>query len=280
MSVKTFKPEVWAAALLESLKKSLVYGSPAVVNRSWEGTIAEQGDSVTINSVSRPTIGDYVPNVTTITPEKLTTAGRKLLVTESKYFAFEVDDVDARQIAGNVLSEGLAEAGYGLRDVADQFVAGLYTGVQTANDLGTNSITTADQAYDALVDLSVKLDEADVPDENRYAVIPPWFHGRIKKDDRFVGSGSMSADERLMTGMVGEAAGFRLLKSNNCPNPTGDDFVVQAGIPQAITFAEQINKVEAYRPDNSFSDAIKGLHLYGAKLVHPDAIATLTASRT
>ena len=68
--------------------------------------------------------------------------------------------------------------------------------------------------------------------------------------------------------------------SNNAPLVTGDDYAVIAGYPKAISFAEQINKVEAYRPEDSFSDALKGLHVYGAKLVRPDGIATVIASQT
>ena len=71
-----------------------------------------------------------------------------------------------------------------------------------------------------------------------------------------------------------------MLVSNNCVNVTGDDWIVQAGVPGAIAFAEQIVKVEAYRPENGFKDALKGLHVYGAKVVRPDALATLTASIT
>ena len=68
--------------------------------------------------------------------------------------------------------------------------------------------------------------------------------------------------------------------SNNCVVITGDDYAVQAGVPGAIAFAEQIVKVEAYRPQDSFSDALKGLHVYGAKVIRPDAAAVLTASKT
>src|SRR4051812_38369086 len=107
MSVDTFKPEVWAASLLVALRKSLVYGM--VVNRNYEGEIAEYGDTVTINSVSRPAISTYVPNSTTIVPEALTTAERKLLVDQAKYFAFEVDDVDQRQTRGDLIPAALSE---------------------------------------------------------------------------------------------------------------------------------------------------------------------------
>jgi hypothetical protein len=80
--------------------------------------------------------------------------------------------------------------------------------------------------------------------------------------------------------MVGRAFGFDIYMSNNVVNTTGDDYRVCAGYPGAISFASQINKVEAYRPQSSFSDALKGLSLYGAKLVRPSGVATLIASIT
>lgn len=281
MSVATFKPEVWSAVLLSSLKKALVYGG--VVNRNYEGEISEFGDTVRINSVSRPTIATYTPNSTSISPETLTTASRSLLIDQAKYFAFEVDDVDARQVRGDLIPEAMSESAYGLGDVADQFLAGLYTGVATANNLetvGVKSTEPTDAYDDILVPLKVKLDEANVPTEARWVVIPPWLHGRLLRDDRFVRADASGIAAASITGEVGRAAGFTVLVSNNTPNPTEDHNVVIAGYPGAISFAQQISKVEAYRPENSFSDAVKGLHLYGAKLVRPDGIAVATANPT
>lgn len=286
MSIEAFIPEVWAATLLTSLKKSLVYASPSIANRNYEGDIADAGDSVTITSISRPTIGTYTKGSTTITPEQLTDAQRKLIIDQSKYFAFEVDDIDRRQAkdGGALMSEAAREAAYGLRDVADQYVASLYTGVVAANALGTVAVAAGSPtaAYDSvLVPLKVALDDANVPDEGRYCVVPPWFHGRLLRDDRFIRADAAgSTPPAARTGYVGEAAGFQLYKSNNTPNPTGDDNIVMAGVPGAISYAEQIVKVEAYRPEDSFSDALKGLHVYGAKLVRPNAIATCQASQT
>jgi hypothetical protein len=281
MSIVNFLPEVWAPLLLASLKKALVYGM--LVNRDYEGEISEFGDTVTITSISRPTISTYTPNSTAIVPETLTDAQRKLLVDQSKYFAFEVDDVDRRQARGDVMPESMREAAYGLGDVADQFIAALYTGVQTANDLGTIAVPTATPlvAYDSvLVPLKVELDESNVPDEDRWCVIPPWFHGRLLRDDRFIRADASGREAASIRGFIGEAAGFRLHVSNNTPAPGGDDNEVIAGYRGAISYAEQINKVEAYRPEDSFSDAVKGLHLYGAKLVRPDGIAVCRASQT
>lgn len=281
MSVANFIPEIWSAKLLTSLKKSLVYGGLA--NRDYEGEISEAGDTVRITNVGRPTIGTYVPNVTTITPETVTTAQRTLLIDQSKYFAFEIDDVDKRQAKDGVMAESMQEASYALRDTADQYLAGLYTGVQAANALGTVAVAAASPtaAYDSvLVPLKVALDDAQVPTEGRWVVIPPWFHGRLLRDDRFIRADASGKPAASINGKVGDAAGFTIHVSSNTPNPAGDDNIVMAGHKMAITYAEQINKVEAYRPESSFADAVKGLHLYGAKLVRPDAIATCQASQT
>ncbi len=280
MSIDSFVPEVWSKSLLSSLKKSLVIAAPGVVNRDYEGEISDQGDTVRINSISRPTVASYVKGTTSITPEQLTTAQRSLVVDQAKYFAFEVDDVDARQAAGNVIPEAMAEAAYALADVADQYVEGLLR-AGAANSLSTVQIDGAADAYDLLlIPLKVELDEANVPTQGRYCLIPPWIHGRLLGDSRFIDMSASGMGDALSNGIVGRAAGFELRVSNNLPLITGDDYSVIAGHPSACSYAEQINKTEAYRPEDSFSDAVKGLHLYGAKVVRPDALAIATASKT
>jgi len=284
VSVDTFTPEIWSLKLLSSLKKSLVYAQPSIVNRDYEGEISEKGDTVHINSVGRPTIATYVKGVTTIVPEQLSTAQRSLVIDQSKYFAFEVDDIDKRQNAGNVIPEAMTEAAYGLRDLADMVVASLYVGAQAANVIAgpiviLGTAAEAIKAYElVLVPLKILLDNANVPTEGRYAVVPPWFHGRLLLDSRFVKVNESGTETGLRNGQVGRAAGFDILVSNNTPNPAASQAVVQVGVPNAISFAEQINKTEAYRPQDSFSDAVKGLHLYGTKLIRPDSIAYAVTS--
>ena len=282
MSVTNFIPEVWAAQLLASLKKSLVFAGPGIANRNYEGEIANQGDTVRITSISRPTVASYTKDSTTITPETLTDANRSLSIDQAKYFAFEVDDIDLRQArdGGALMDEAAVEAAYALADTADQYVAGLYTGVDAGNAISTTSITSGTLAVTGLVNLKVKLDNANVPTMGRYVVLPPWYHGLLLQSDTFVRVDASGTSEALRNGFVGRAFGFDVYVSNNCINVTGDDWIIQAGYPGAITFAEQTAKVEAYRPESAFSDALKGLHLYGAKLVRPTGIATLTASIT
>ena len=276
MSILNFRPEIWSANLLVALRKNLVFGD--LVNRDYEGEITQAGDTVRITSVGRPTIGNYVPNSTVITPEQVQDSQRTLVVDQAKYFAFAVDDVDQRQAKGNVIPQSVNEAAYGFADVIDQYIASFYTGAQSANALGAISITAATNANDAydkvLVPLKVQLDLANVPTEGRWVVVRPEVHALLLRDSRFIKVNESGTSEGLRNGMVGRAAGFDIRVSNNAPNVTGSQYAVIAGNNSAITFAEQINKIEAYRPQSSFSDAVKGLILYGGKLVRPDSLAT------
>src|SRR3546814_9655636 len=86
---------------------------------------------------------------------------------------------------------------------------------------------------------------SDVCSSDLYCVIPPWFTGRLLRDDRFIRADAAGTTEALRNGLVGRAAGFDIMQSNNTPNPTGDDNVVQAGVNAAISFAEQINKTRS-----------------------------------
>lgn len=280
MSVDSFIPEVWAARLLENLRKAQVFTQTGIVNRDYEGDIANAGDTVRIQAIGTITISTYTKNSDIAAPEALTDAETTLLIDQAKVFNFQVDDVDKRQIAVNLIDGAMREAAYRLRDVADALVAGLYasagSSVGTAGSPKTD-LGTATNAYVHLVALGTQLDQLDVPTDGRWVVVPPWYHGKLLLDDRFVKSGTDSAAAALANGQVGTAAGFRILKSNNVSNDA-TTYRIMAGTDQAISFAEQINKVEAFRPERRFADAVKGLHLYGTKVVRPAALSTLYAN--
>lgn len=288
MSVRNFVPEVWRANVETALRKTLVYGGPAVVNREYEGEIRAQGDTVRVTSVGRPTVRDYVPGPggTTITPEALNTGQRVFQVDQCKHWALEVDDVDKAQMRADLMPIAMNEAGYGVSDVVDQYVAGLHTQIPTSlgsvtiNMLTTTWETEARKAYDdILVPLGVLLDEGDVPVDGRYVIVPPWLYGVLRRDARFIEANRSANASALRTGEVGDAAGFAIFRSNNVPETTTDNFVITAGTNRAITFADQITEMEAYRPESAFSDAVKSLHVYGAKVFRPDSIVKATVVR-
>ncbi|WP_405479843.1 P22 coat protein - protein 5 domain protein [Streptomyces anulatus] len=278
MSIANFKPEIWSALTLTALRSSLVYAQPQLVNTNYQGEITSQGQSVHITTIGDPTIFDYASG-DTINYEDVETAGTDLVIDQGKAFAFKIDDVDKAQALVSPMQEMAQNAAYGLRDKADAYVASLYTGVAAANTLGStgapiNTYTSPTDAYNkVLVPLRTKLNRANVPSEGRYLVGSPEFIGSLLSDDRFIRADASGTTEGLRNGFVGRAAGFDILESNNTPNPTGDVQVVQAGYPGAITYAEQILETEALRLQSTIADAIRGLHVYGAKLLRPTGIA-------
>ena len=274
MAISAFKPEVWSAELLVALEKSLVYGAAGVVNRHYEGEISQYGDTVHIVNLADPTIGTYTAH-TDITIEDVDDADQVLLIDQSKYFAFEVDDIEKRQARGDVMGEQARKAAYLLRDVADLHLAAkMAAGVDAGNLLAEATLATPAAAYDKLVDMSVVLDEDNVPTEGRWVVVTPKFHGLLLKDDRFIAAGDESGAGVRANGVIGSAAGFSIRKSNNAPNGpgVGAGKLILGGYDGAVTFAEQIASVEAFRLEKRFADGVKGLHLYGSKVVRPTGL--------
>lgn len=282
MSITNFIPELWADQVLESFFKSIKFASPAVVNRDYEGQISSQGDTVHITSVNRPTITAYAKDVTTLTYEALTDTSRALLIDQCKEFSFFFDDLDRVQIAtaGAVLDAAAREAGAGLAEDADDYIRSIIiTDTAAANIVGATSITTSALAVARLVAHKQLLDENNVPPEGRYTVCPSWYHSLIALDTRYVEHDALKGGTGLETGVVGRLLGFDILQSNYALT-SGDDWNVYSGHPSAITFADQINKVEGLRLETKFGDALRGLHLYGAKVTRPSALCYTLCSVT
>ncbi|MFK4475707.1 hypothetical protein ABH897_005501 [Paenibacillus sp. RC73] len=276
MTVQHFIPTIWSARLNESLKKNLVYGN--VVNTDYEGEIKGQGSTVKINSIGAVTIGNYDKVAGIGNPQELDATQKTLVIDQAKYFNFQVDDVDAAQANVNILDGGIVEASYGLANVVDQYLAGFYTEVKAENTIGNDTtpiVPTKATAYDLLIDLGVLLDENNVPEAERFVVVPAWYYGLLLKDARFTKDPNI-----IRTGYVGDIDGMTVYKSNNVPNTTGAKYKIIAGHKSAISFAGQVDSVEAFRPEKQFSDAVKGLQVFGAKCIKPEALAVLTANKS
>lgn len=279
-----FIPTVWAARLLTALEGALIYGQANVSNRDYEGEIRKAGNTVKIASIGDVIVDTYVKDNDISDPQVLTDDELTMLIDRAKYFHFYVDSVDRAQQNVNVLDEAMRRSSWKLRDEADAFIANaMDTAVPAGNKIGTTGtpkVPTKADAYEYLVDLGVLLDESNTPIDGRFVVVPAWFHGLLLKDDRFIRSGTVAGDRRLANGFVGEAAGFSILKSNNVPNTTGTKYKIIAGHSIATAYVEQIVDVQTYKPEKRFGDAVKGLHVYGAKVVRPNSLAELIANKS
>lgn len=276
MAITTFIPEFWSAALLQGIRQTNIFGN--FVNRNYEGEIQNAGDTVHINTVGRPTIRTYTPH-TSITVDPLTDSEITFTITQSKYWAFEVDDIERRQAldAGRLVNEAMSEAAAGLSELADSYLAGLMvTDALAGNKLGAKTVNSADTAFNLLVDLRTKLANNRIPADGRWVAVSSDFVGYMIKDARFNSAAQAGTTETLRNGYVGRAVGFDIFEVPATQLPagatTGKMFV--AGSRIATTFAEQIRKTEGLRMTDRFADMVRGLHLYGAKVIRPSALAT------
>lgn len=300
MSLNNFIPTLWADQLLPALRANLIYGN--LFNSDYEGTISRMGDSVKINSIGDITISNYQKDTDISPPQALSDAQSTLIISQAKSYNFAVDDVDAAQAQPKVMGEAMAWAAYELANVMDTYYAGFYT--DAANLIGSSgspitptvatlaNIGNGTTIYDYLVVLNQKLTENKVPKQGRWAAVPPWVTTLLLQDTRFTGYNTPEARLTILTSnldasggnassdaYLGKVAAMDVYESINAPHlsgtvgTTGSTDVVMCGHTMALTKAEGLNKVEAYRPPLRFSDAVKGLALYGAKTVRPYAVA-------
>lgn len=290
MAIANFIPELWAAAVQVPYEKALVFAQPNVANTDYEGQIRQMGDTVHVTSISAPAVRTYTKG-TALTFDELTDTGADLVINQGNYFGFRVHDLDRVQAAGNFQGPATDGAGIKLRDAVDVYMAGLYQpGALSANKLGRAAVVDGEplqagtgqtSAYQVLVKLREKLDVQSVPLEGRYVVVTPSFVSCLLQDKRYTDLSASGSTNALLNGQVGRATGFEVLVSNNLQKVGGsgadkDDMVICAGVPGAISYANQLTEVEALRDQNHFGDLVRGLNVYGAKVFRPEGIATAT----
>ncbi|MEV6989127.1 N4-gp56 family major capsid protein [Streptomyces sp. NPDC093228] len=274
MALTNFIPAVYAASTMAALETALAYGAPGFTNRDYEGEVTEFGGSVVINTVADPTIENYTP-YTAMTGGNASTSPQTMNIDQKKVWSLDIDDVDRAQARDDqdFVSKVSARAAHLLAKTADSYVAGLMAAAVTPGAEVT--VDAAAEAYDLLVDLRTQLSQNDVPIEGRWVIVTPAFHGWLLKDPRFVSSGDALGGTTRSSGVVGQAAGFTVLESNQVPNGPGAGAgkLVIAGHSLATTYADQVTKVEAIRLPDKFVDRLRGLHVYGAKVVRPTCLA-------
>ena len=263
MAITNFIPQVWSARLQENLQHALVFGN--LCNRNYEGDIAQWGDTVHINTLSDITVKAYDPAVEIDDPEQLSGSDTTLTIDHGAYYNFFINDADAVQARTDLMDAAMRNAAYRLAMDAEKYILSVIT--EGAGHKDTITIPTLEEGglYTQLLQMKVTLDAAGVPRFDRKLVLPPQLETVLLMDNRFV-TGSAAADVRLAEGSVARAAGFDIYISQDLTTQ------IVAFTPDAVTFANQITKVEAYRPEKGFCDGVKGLCLSGAKVLIPDAV--------
>ena len=265
MAITNFIPTVWSESLLRALDKK--YVAVANCNREYEGLIREQGSSVKICGLEPVTVGNYVKNSNMQQPEVLSDTSKELNIDQAKYFNFLIDDIDRAQSTPRLMELALNNAAHALADAAERYV---YSLIPYSDFLIENTAPTAENVINTLIDARTMLLKQGTVDATDIVMeVSPEVAGLILKAKVSLSTDNVDA---LENGCIGSIGGCKIYVSHNIPlneEDSGMMFQCVARSRRAIAFAEQLSEIEAYRPELRFADGMKGLHLYGAKIVYP-----------
>jgi len=287
-----FIPELWSGKLIENFYDATVLA--AISNTDYEGEIRQYGDTVNIRTTPEITIRDYVKGQT-LTVENPDKPKIQLVIDKGEYFACVEDDVDKVQSDINLMDTWTKDASERMKIKIDQRVLtdilpgiaatnkGATAGEQTASfNLGTTGsplAVTKDGAggtksvIDLLVDLGTVLDEANCPEQNRFVVIPAKMAGLIKKSELKDASLTGDSVSVVRNGRLGMVDRFTLYVSHNLKVDAGSKFNLIAGNKMGFTFASQMTNMETIRSESTFGNIVRGLQVYGYKVVKGEALA-------
>lgn len=265
MAITNFIPALWSAALLERWIAENVFA--ALVDRRYEG-LATKGNTVHITGVVPPVVKDYKAAGRLTTADAITDTRVSLVIDQEKSIDFYVDDIDEAQAAGSLEDYTNAGADALVAD-SDQFIANKL--VQDGNVLPYTSVTTGDGAFNVFRDAIVKMNQNNVPNAGRVAVVNAAFAGLLQGADSKLTEFQKAGDnDGLRNGTIGQLLNVRTVMSNNLPEVTSPQAVFFH--PTAYAFVSQIDEIEGMRAENKFADRVRALHVYGGKVVRPEGV--------
>lgn len=271
MAITSFIPEVWNAQLLTDFREQTI--AAALANREYEGN-ATSGNTVRINTAGSVAVKDYKAANRTTAPDAVSTTSEDLLIDKEKSFDFYVDDIDRAQAAGS-MDAFTRSAGQGLAEDADRFLLGL--AVAGAGTALTPAALTPTTALNVLRDMNKALNKALVPKSQRVVILNAEFEALLlDADAKLMNVDQSGASETLRNATLGRYLNFTLVSSEHLPT---------VDVPQAVAlytptlaYVSQVEKTEAMRAQDKFADRLRGLHVYGGKVLRAGkGIVTFTA---
>ena len=268
MAVTNFLSTIWSKMIIANLDRQSVVGD--ICNRNYEGD-ASNNAVVKVPSIVKPTISPYTRNSSVLVYEDIDGSTQDLNIDQSHSFSFYLDDCDKAQMGVPDLQAATASAALGMVDVIDQYVLNFhkYAGIQYG-DIAINS----SNVNEVLAHCARLLDEENNADGGRWLVAPPWLVEKMRLAKIVSGTDNSAV---LENGIIGNYLGFSIRKSTNVDCDSTDDMVL-FGLNNAISLVIQINSVEAIRLEGSFSDAVRGLLLFGSKVIVPLSLGCLHCS--
>ena len=292
-----FLPSVYSKKVLNFFRKASVV--EAITNTDYAGELTAFGDSVKI--VTEPSITVYqYERGADVTQTKLTDAETTLVVDTANAFKFKVDDIEANMSHVNWREVASSSAAYALKDAFDEgVIAVMFAGVSASSPnhiLGSDNATdlaagtfdgtgnldigfaaSEHDPLDILSRMARLLDEQSIPEEGRWFLAGPDFYevlastsSKLLSVDYNAGQGS------IRNGLVssGKLRGFNMYKTNNIASTSNAAGKCIAGHMSACATAQTITSTEVIRDPDSFGDIVRGLHVYGAKVLRDDALVS------
>lgn len=275
-SAANFIPEIFSKKLQAKFYASSVL--PQISNTEYEGEISGQGNKVIIRTVPNITVGNYDGSVSYA---DVTTQNVELNIDKAKSYAFKVDDILKVQADINFQNEASKDAAEQMRIAVETDVLGnIPTAATTILDKASVSATTL---LDHILEAGRKLDELNIPDSDRFMVLSPLYIEMLKKSELRQAYLTGDGTSPLRNGKVGMVDRFTIYQSNLLSIGAGADAgktFCLAGHPKATCFASQFVKTETVRLETTFGDGVRGLKVYGYKVVVPNALVTLKMKTT
>lgn len=292
-----FIPEIWSGKLIENFYDATVLA--AIANTDYEGEIKNQGDTVNIRTIPNITIRDYVKgqNLVVENPDK---PKLQLVIDKGEYFACVEDDIDRVQSDVKLMDMWSKDASEQMKIKIDQRVltdilpdiaatnkgatAGAVSGAFNLGTTGSPLTVTKDgsggstSVTDLVVDMGTVLDEANCPEQNRFLIIPARMAGLIKKSELKDASLTGDSQSPLRNGRLGMIDRFTIYVSHNLKVTSSTKYSIIAGTKMGFTFASQMTEMETIRSETTFGDIVRGLQVYGYKVVKPEALVESVVS--
>lgn len=279
-------PTIWAARILEGFQRTNVWAGRAT---DVSGELAAGGKSLQLTEItSGVTVRDYARNKNINDPEIMSDGKETLDLDQEKYFNIAVDDLDRVQARPDLLNHFALQAARSIAKVADEFMKGIWV----PGDLDASRKTTTPkleltandaklQAFITAINTMVeKCDEEDWPEEGRWMVLgrrSAWGIREYLIRRGVIGTGAAN-NEALVNAAIGNFFGMETVVDKNQAVAAADGALhLTVGHSSGVYYAGQVAKVEPYRPEKRFADAVKGLYNYGAIKVNDNAVRTLVA---
>ena len=262
-----FIPEVFSKKLQAKFYAQTVLSE--VTTNEYEGEISGLGNKVNIRAVPAVTVADYTGS---LSYADVTSSTIELDINKAKSYAFKVDDILRRQADIDFMNEAAGDAAQNMKIEIEQDVFGNVAAGSSITDVNaTPSNITASNVLGFILDCGENLDTNNIPEEDRFLIINPAVASILKQSELRQAYLTGDSVSPLRNGFIGMVDRFKVYVSNNLSTSSG----VTSGLyghPKAIAYASQMTNTETVRLESSFGDGVRGLAVYGYKVVVPTAI--------